>query len=508
MAHKKPVLLMILDGYGLAAPGPGNAVNNAHTPHLDRLVHDRNATTLAASGAAVGLPEGQIGNSEVGHLHIGAGRTIYTGLSLINKLIADGEFAKNEALLKTIGHVKAHNSKLHIMGLYSAGGVHSLDKHLLAALKIAHDHGLKPILHIYGDGRDVPPQSLADDLAKLADQLKALSVTIGVISGRFYAMDRDKRWDRIQRAYDALLDGKGNQFTDPVAYIQDQYAKGIYDEFIEPAVNANVDKKAITIADGDGVFFANFRPDRARQLSHCLYGSTVFDYVPSRRVKDLFFTIMMPYEGIVPSAVAVIQPDVNETLGEIYANAGLKQLRIAETEKYAHVTFFFDGGKELPLPHSERKLIPSNRSVPTYDLAPEMACKAITDQLIPTLGQYALTVLNYANPDMVGHTGHYAPTVQGLEALDVQIGRLLEACQQAGVTLFFTADHGNAETMIDADGQPVTKHTANPVPFACTDPQVKLSGSNGTLADVAPTILAYVGLKQPQVMTGKSLIIN
>ncbi len=503
----RPVLLMILDGYGISEATRGNAVRNASTPNLDALQTQCPCVALRASGEAVGLPEGQIGNSEVGHLHIGAGRVVPTGLSLINKAVADRSIAKNPALLGALRHARENGSKFHVMGLFSHGGVHSSLEHIVALLEAASANGARAVLHVFGDGRDVPPQTILDDLRETLPKLRALNAKIGVISGRYYAMDRDRRWDRIDLAYAALTEAKGNRFTDPLRYVQDQYDKGIDDEFLEPAVNALEDPSAVTIQDGDAVFFANFRPDRARQMSHYVYGSDYYDAIPPLRRKNLYYVTMMQYEGIEPTAVAFPPTAQANTMGEAVAKAGLSQLRIAETEKYAHVTFFFDGGKETQYPNETKILVPSNKKVATYDLAPEMACEAITDRLVEQIGKHDLVVLNYANPDMVGHTGKYGPTVRALEFLDGQIGRVVETCARRGVTLFLTADHGNAEEMEDDRGEPVTKHTKNPVPFACTDRTIALDADPfASLANVAPTVLEYMGVRVPPEMTEKSLL--
>ncbi|WP_027119399.1 2,3-bisphosphoglycerate-independent phosphoglycerate mutase [[Mycoplasma] testudinis] len=506
--NKKKVLLMILDGYGVSKVKEGNAVLNAKTPNLNKLQSKTYPNVLVeASGEAVGLPKGQIGNSEVGHLNIGAGRIIYTGLSLINKAIADGSFKKNVALNQAVAHAKKNKTKFHVMGLVSHGGVHSLLDHIIATLKLASEAGVKTVLHIFGDGRDVPPETLLTDVKKLMPTLKKLNVTVGVIAGRYYAMDRDKRWDRIDLAYETLLNGTGPKFKDPVEYIKQSYANKEADEFLKPAINGNVPLKDVTIQDKDAVVFANFRPDRARQLSHYIFGSKYYDSNPKLRRKNLFFVTMMQYEGIEPSNVAFPPEMFKNTLGEVVANLGLSQLRIAETEKYAHVTFFFDGGKEVEYKKEKKILVPSNRSVATYDLAPEMSCKGITDELLPTLGKFDITILNFANPDMVGHTGKYEPAVKALEALDVQVGRIIEACEKNKVTLFFTADHGNAEVMKDKDGKPVTKHSVNPVPFSCTDKTVKIA-TGGKLGNVATTILDYMGIVTPKEMDEKSLLLK
>ena len=505
----KKALLMILDGYGISKTKVGNAVLNANTPNLDKLQKKYPSILMDASGEAVGLPKSQIGNSEVGHLHIGAGRVIYTGLSLINKSIADGTFAKNKALLDAIKHAKKHKSTFHVIGLFSPGGVHSLQKHIMSLLKIASASGVRTTLHLFGDGRDVPPQSIYQDLKKALPTIKKLKVKLGTIVGRYYAMDRDQRWDRIDEAYDALINGSKVTYKDPLAYIDSQYKKKITDEFLKPATNQNEAIKDITIQNNDAVFFANFRPDRARQLAHYIYGSKYYDAKPKIRRKNLFFVTMMQYEGIEPSAIAFPQILYKNTLGEVISKNKLTQLRIAETEKYAHVTFFFDGGVEIDYAKETKILIPSNKEVSTYDQAPEMSCEAITDRLLKEMKKYNLTVLNYANPDMVGHTGKYNATVKALEALDKQIGRVMEYCEKEGITIFFTADHGNAEVMLDSKKKPVTKHTSNPVPFVCTDKSVKfVKNKKYSLADVAPTILQYFNIKVPKEMTGKQLLVN
>lgn len=503
--NSKKVLLMILDGYGISKNKKGNAVLNAKTPNLNDLQKKYPSILIKASGEAVGLPKGQIGNSEVGHLNIGAGRIIYTGLSLINKSISDGSFVKNKAILQAINYAKKNNSKFHVLGLFSHGGVHSLLNHILETLKLASKSKVKTVLHIFGDGRDVPPQSILKDLKKETKLLKELNITIGTISGRYYAMDRDQRWDRINLAYEAMTSGSENKFSDPIDYIQNQYDKKINDEFLVPAINGNKPLKDVTIQDNDSVLFANFRPDRARQLSHYIFKSSYYKENPKLRRKKLFFVTMMQYEGISPSAIAYPPESYKNTLGEVLSKNKVKQLRIAETEKYAHVTFFFDGGKEVDYPFEDKLLIPSKKTVATYDLAPEMSCKEITDKLIDTLGNYDVTILNYANPDMVGHTGNYKATVKALEDLDLQIGRLVKSCLEKNVTIFFTADHGNAEEMLDAKNKPVTKHTTNPVPFVCTDKKIKFKTS-GILSNVAPTILDYLEIKIPKEMNELSLL--
>lgn len=502
----KKVLLMILDGYGISSTTHGNAVKNAKTPHLDNLMNNNPTIMLQASGEAVGLPKNQIGNSEVGHLNIGAGRIIYTGLSLINKEIENKKFFTNQALLNAIDHAKKNNSKLHILGLVSNGGVHSHINHIYAIMELADQHNVPTILHIFGDGRDVQPTQLLADLDQLIKKAEATKTKIGTISGRFYAMDRDQRWDRIDLAYNNLLSNTGKSFADLKTYVKDSYQQNITDEFIVPAYNNNYKSDEITIQDNDSVVFANFRPDRARQLSHYIFGSNYYDHHPQLRRKNLYFVIMMQYEGINPSAICYPPKIEKNTLGEVLKNANKKQLRIAETEKYAHVTFFFDGGVEVEYQNEDKILVPSRKDVKTYDLAPEMSAAAIVDQLLKVYTKYDLTVLNFANPDMVGHTGNYEATLKGLEALDHEIGRLLADAKKNNITVFFTADHGNAEEMIDENNQKVTKHTTNVVPFSITDPNVKFTKKEGILANVAPTILKYLEIQIPEEMDQEPLI--
>ncbi|QZX49018.1 2,3-bisphosphoglycerate-independent phosphoglycerate mutase [Mycoplasma sp. E35C] len=501
----KKALLMILDGYGISDNTHGNAVKNAHTPNLDNLIKNNPTVMLGASGEHVGLPKNQIGNSEVGHLNIGAGRIIYTGLSLINKEIETKKFFENQALLNAIDHAKKHNSKLHILGLVSPGGVHAHINHIYAIMELANKHNISTVLHVFGDGRDVPPKSLASYLDELIDRSKKTNTKIGSVAGRFYAMDRDQRWDRIDLAYQNLLFNKGVSYECIREYVQKSYDENITDEFIVPGFNKNYKTEEITIQDNDAVVFANFRPDRARQLSHYIFNSDYYKDHPETRRNNLYFVTMMQYEGIVPSSVCYPPKIEKNTLGEVLANANKTQLRIAETEKYAHVTFFFDGGVEVDYKNEDKVLVPSRKDVKTYDLAPEMSAKAIVDELLKVYLKYDVTILNFANPDMVGHTGNYEATVKGLEALDVEIGRLLEDANKNNVTVFFTADHGNAEEMIDENNQKVTKHTTNVVPFSITDKSVKFK-KTGILANVAPTILKYIGVEIPAEMDQEPLI--
>lgn len=499
---KKPIVLMILDGFGEREDDFGNAVKNASMPCYQSLIKMFPHIYLEASGESVGLPQGQIGNSEVGHLNIGAGRVVYTGLSLINKDIKDKVFDTNPSLLSAIKHAIKNKSKLHIMGLLSTGGVHSSQEHIFKMIEVANTYGLSPVIHIFGDGRDVPPQTITKDIKLLLDLLNTYKGRIGTISGRFYAMDRDKRFERTELAYKTLIGIDANFYEDPIEYVNNQYQQEIYDEFLLPATRND---ESVYITDNDAIIFANFRPDRARQLSHMFIGSKLYDYTSPKKLNNIYFATMMNYEGINADSVLYPKIVLKNTLGSIISSHGLKQLRIAETEKYAHVTFFFDGGEEIDLPNTDKILIPSPK-VTTYDLSPNMSAIEITDKLLDVIEQYDFIVLNYANPDMIGHTGNYEKTVSSLESLDKQILRLYEKVSKLGGTLFITADHGNAEEMIDENHKPITKHTTNKVPFLVTDSKISLISNKANLSNIAPTILDYIDIDQPKEMNSKSLI--
>lgn len=501
MSRKKPIVLTILDGFGERESEHGNAIKNSSTPCYDSLIKMYPHTYLDASGSSVGLPEGQIGNSEVGHLNIGAGRIVYTGLSLINKDIEDKVFDTNPVIINAIQHAIKNKSKFHIMGLFSNGGVHSNQQHIFKLIEIANTYNIVPIIHLFGDGRDVAPQTIKNDIAKLFELLNSVKGKIGTISGRFYAMDRDKRFDRTELAYNTLLGKNKNFYTNIIEYIDSQYEKKNYDEFLEPAT---LNDESVFISDNDSIIFANFRPDRARQLSHMFMGSSLYDYEPKYKLSNLYFATMMNYEGINPSGILYPKVIPQNTIGRVLEKNNLKQLRIAETEKYAHVTFFMDGGEEINLENEDKILIPSP-SVKTYDLSPNMSCVEITDKLIEVIDKYDVVILNYANPDMIGHTGDYQKTIQSLECLDKQLLRLYEKVSQLGGTMFITADHGNAEEMIDNDGAPITKHTTNKVPFIITDNKIQLM-DKGNLSNIAPTLLDYIDIDKPKEMVSKSLI--
>jgi len=472
------VALVILDGFGCAPPGPGNAVELADTPVFDRLWRDFPHTTIAASGAAAGLPEGQMGNSEVGHLTIGAGRRLYQDLVRVNRSVEDGSFFENEALLAAF----ERGRRVHLLGLVSHGGVHSHIDHLQALMRFAPE---KTWIHAFTDGRDVSPTSAVRDLALLPQD------RIATVTGRYYAMDRDERWDRTQRAFDAIVNRVGAEAKDPVAAVQASYDAGITDEFIQPIV---IDG-APALEQGDSAIFFNFRPDRGRQLSRLLVDSG-FD-----------LTTMTRYSTSLDTPVAFAEQDVHWTLAEVLAEHGLTQLHVAETEKYAHVTYFFNGGREDAWPGEDRILVPSPRDVPSYDHKPEMSADEVADRVVDEIGGgYAFCVVNFANPDMVGHTGSIPAVIQACETADRCLGRVIERVSELGGVAIVTADHGNAERMLEDDGvSPHTAHTTNPVPLVLTEPGSELR-DGGELADLAPTVLDLLGIRQPAEMTGRSLV--
>lgn len=509
MKAKQPILLCILDGFGIDKSSSINAISLATKPNLDYLLKTYPHTEVSASGLAVGLPEGQMGNSEVGHLQIGAGRVIYQSLTLINKSISDKTFFKNQTILSTINHAKNNNSNLHIVGLLSDGGVHAHINHILALLEIARQQNFKNVyVHAILDGRDTKADISKIYIEQLLKTMKQLGVGIlASISGRYCAMDRDKRWDRLKKAYDVIVNHEGNSFTDPIAYINAEYKVGRNDEFIIPAYNRQINNGKI--ADNDGIIFANFRPDRAIQLSSALtndqYDFNINMKIPS--LKNTFFISMMEYaksvkpQGIIFPPVAIV-----DTLGEWLSKNQYRQLRIAETEKYAHVTYFFDGGVDVEYPLSTRILIPSPK-VATYDLKPEMSAREITLRLESEIAKniYDVIILNFANPDMVGHTGVLNATITAIDVVDECLGKLYQAMKKVNGILMITADHGNAEIMIDKEGNPNKKHTSQPVPFIICKTGLKLK-TGGCLANIAPTLLEVLGLVKPAAMTSESLI--
>ena len=489
---KKPVMLMILDGFGIAEKSEGNAVALAKKPNFDRLVKEYPHTQLQASGMAVGLPEGQMGNSEVGHLNIGSGRIVYQELTRITKAIEDGDFFENEALMKAMKNAKENNTSLHLMGLLSDGGVHSHIGHLKGLLEFAKKEGLQKVyVHAFMDGRDVPPSSGKDFIIKAEEMMKEVGVgQIATVSGRYYAMDRDNRWERVQEA------------------IENSYHDEKTDEFVIPCVIEEDGHPTATIKNGDSVVFFNFRPDRARELTRAINDKEFAGF--KRETLNLTFVTMTQYDKTLEGVNIAFKPQtLVNTLGEYVSSKGLKQLRIAETEKYAHVTFFFNGGVEKENPGEERKVIPSPK-VATYDLKPEMSAYEVTDELLNRLDQdkYDMIILNFANPDMVGHTGVVQAAVKAIEAVDECLGKIVDKVLEKDGTVFVTADHGNAETEIDfSTGNPFTAHTTNPVPFVWVSNNINgRTLKSGKLADIAPTMLNVMNLEVPKEMTGECLI--
>ncbi len=502
---KKPVLLMILDGWGLAPAVKTNAAEMAKTPNLDSFFAKYPHTILEASGKDVGLPAGQIGNSEVGHLNIGAGRIIYQSLTRIDKAVEDGELYKNPVLLKVMEQTKTADKALHFLGLLSDGGVHSHIEHLIALLKMAKQQGLtKVFVHTFLDGRDVGPKTALTYIEQLEKAMAEIGVgKIATVSGRYYAMDRDKRWERVERAYKALVLGEGAKAQSAAAGVEASYAAGITDEFVEPFTIEGVEGK---ITAGDGVIFFNFRPDRARELTRALHDDEFPYFARPAGARPVNYVCMTQYDATITAPVAFPPEEIKDTLGEVLAAHGLKQLRIAETEKYAHVTFFFNGGVEAPNVNEERILIPSPK-VATYDLQPEMSAEEVTQALLAELDKdkFDAVILNFANPDMVGHTGVLSAAITAMEKVDDCAGRIVRKVLALGGSVCITADHGNLEKMAESDGTPNTAHTTNPVPFILvSDKPHKLH--QGILADIAPTLLELLHIEQPKAMTGHSLI--
>ena len=518
----KKVVLCIMDGFGVRDEVVyGNAIKQAHTPNLDYLNRVYPNTLLSASGEEVGLPEGQMGNSEVGHMNIGAGRVVYQSLSLINKKIKDGTFKENEKLLEAIKRVKNNNSSLHLFSLFSDGGVHSHIDHLFAMMDLAKENGIENLyLHLFLDGRDVHPQSSIKFIEMLED--KILKINLGVIatiSGRYYAMDRDKNYDRTYKAYQAIVDLKGNSFTSAKEYIKNEYSRlqkdgwDSSDEFVMPSYNANLN---CGLKDKDSVIFMNFRPDRAIQLSTMItnYKSLENQINIQTKLEDIYYVCLMKYSDSVKGEIAFKLDELNNILGEFLADNGYTQLRIAETEKYAHVTFFFDGTKNYDgvereqLKNCERILIASPK-VATYDLKPEMAAYEVCDKLVDAINsnKYDVIIVNFANCDMVGHTAVWDSVVKAVEVVDRCVGKVYEACKNNDMILMVTADHGNADIIYDNDGNLVSSHTTSPVPFIITNKHYLLK-EHGKLADIAPTILYVLGENKPDNMTGENIIVK
>jgi 2,3-bisphosphoglycerate-independent phosphoglycerate mutase len=514
MQRPKPVMLMILDGWGIAAPGPGNAVRLARTPNMDRLWETYPHTQLATSGKAVGLPDGIMGNSEVGHLNLGAGRIVLQDLLRIDKAIEDGGFFRNEALLKAMQDCVAQNRTLHLIGLLSDAGVHSQITHLLALLDMAARQGLSKVcVHPILDGRDSSPDAGRDFMADLQAHMQRTGVgVVASICGRYYAMDRDTRWDRTEKAYRLLTQGEGVKAGDPLAAIKAAYAKGQTDEFVEPIVMVDeTDRPRGLIEDGDAVIFFNFRADRARQLTRAFNEDHFSRFERQARPRLSNYVCMTVYDENFDLPAAFPPEHLEDILGQVVSAHGLHQLRIAETEKYAHVTYFLNGGEETPFENEDRCLIPSAREVPTYDHKPEMSAPAVTEEVLRRIDseRYDLIVLNFANMDMVGHTGVIEAAIKACETVDRCVQSIFEAVRAKGGSLLITADHGNAETLLNSNGKVFTAHTLNPVPVILVDDQRKTARlREGILADVAPTLLELMQISQPPAMTGRSLIVD
>ena len=510
---KKPTVLMILDGYGLNDNCEHNAICEAKTPVMDQLMKDYPFVKGEASGMAVGLPEGQMGNSEVGHLNMGAGRIVYQELTRITKEIQDGDFFKNEALLTAVNNAKEHDSALHLFGLLSDGGVHSHNTHLYGLLELAKREGLtKVFVHCFLDGRDTPPASGKDFIQALNDEMEKIGVgQVASVMGRYYAMDRDNRWDRVEKAYNAMTKGEGVQAECAVCAVKESYENDVTDEFVVPTVVVKDGQPVGRIQDGDSIIFFNFRPDRAREITRAFCDDEFTGFAREKKL-DVTYVCFTDYdETIQNKIVAFHKVSISNTFGEFLAAHNMTQARIAETEKYAHVTFFFNGGVEEPNKGEDRILVKSPK-VATYDLKPEMSAYEVCDKLVEAIksGKYDVIIINFANPDMVGHTGVENAAIKAIEAVDECVGKAVAAIKEVDGQMFICADHGNAEQLVDyKTGEPFTAHTTNPVPFLLVnaDPAYSLR-EGGCLADIAPTLIELMGMEQPAEMTGKSLLVK
>ncbi|MBQ9659374.1 MAG: 2,3-bisphosphoglycerate-independent phosphoglycerate mutase [Clostridia bacterium] len=509
---KKPVMLMILDGFGINENEDGNAVKQANTPNIDKLMKKYPTAIGYTSGMHVGLPEGQMGNSEVGHTNIGAGRIVYQELTRITKSIEDGDFFSIPEFIEAIENCKKYNSKLHIMGLVSDGGVHSHNRHLYGLLEMAKRRDFEDVfVHCFLDGRDTPPASADGYVSELEEKMREKGIgKIASLSGRFYSMDRDKRWERVKKTYDALVNGIGNKAGSAVKAIEDSYQKEVFDEFVEPTLICNGEQPVATIGEHDSVIFFNFRPDRARELTRTLVDPEFSEFETKKL--DLYFVTFTNYdETLLPYVnIAFKKVALKNTFGEVISKNNLTQLRIAETEKYAHVTFFFNGGEEKQYPGEDRILVPSPK-VETYDLKPEMSANEVTDKVVEAIeaDKYDCIILNFANPDMVGHTGSLTAAISAIETIDKCVERVVEAILAKDGKMIITADHGNAEQMIDyKTGEPHTAHTTNPVPLILVSNNPELKINSGKLADLAPTLLELLNIEKPEEMTGESLLVK
>ena len=512
---KKPVVLMVLDGYGLSDRTEGNAIAMANTPVMDKLMKEYPFVKGNASGLYVGLPDGQMGNSEVGHMNIGAGRIIYQDLTRITKAIEDGEFYKNEELLAAMENCKKNNSDLHLFGLLSDGGVHSHISHIYGLLEMAKKNGVSNVyVHAFLDGRDTPPASAKDFVARLEDKMAEIGVgKVASLAGRYYAMDRDNNWDRVKEAYLSLTTGEGKSADNAVKALEESYAADVTDEFVVPTVITENGKPLSVVKPDDSVIFFNFRPDRAREMTRAFCDDKFTGFERKTGFIPLTFVCFKDYDESIPNKkVAFKKENIKNTFGEFLANHGKKQLRLAETEKYAHVTFFFNGGVEDPNVDEFRLLVNSPKDVATYDLKPEMSAPEVGMDLVEAIksDKYDVIIINFANPDMVGHTGVIPAAIKAVEKVDELVGKAVDAVKDVDGVLFICADHGNAEQLIDEEtGEPFTAHTTNPVPFILVnaDPSYKLR-EGGCLADIAPTLIELMGMEQPKEMTGKSLLLK
>jgi len=509
MNNKKPYALIIMDGFGVNERHEGNAIHTANTPNIDKYMENYPHSIVHASGMDVGLPEGQMGNSEVGHTNIGAGRIVYQELTRITKSIDDGDFFENQALMNAIENCKKNNSSLHLIGLLSDGGVHSHIKHLFGLLQLAKKNDIKDVyVHAFLDGRDVPPSSGASFVKQLIEKMRELEIgKISSVMGRYYAMDRDNRWERVEKAYNAMVLGEGNKDTSAVSAVEKSYNEDITDEFVVPTVITDNDGNPVgTISENDSVVFFNFRPDRAREITRTIVDEEFTGF--KRKFFNTYYVCMTQYDAAMPNVDVAFKPEkLEDTFGEYISKKGLRQLRIAETEKYAHVTFFFNGGVENVYDGEDRALINSPK-VATYDLQPEMSAPEVTEEVVKRIksGEYDVIILNFANCDMVGHTGVFDAAVKAVETVDTCLGKTIDAILEMGGIALVTADHGNADQMVDYDTKEAfTAHTTNVVPLVLIgEEDVKLK--NGRLADLAPTMLDLMGLEKPEKMSGVSLL--